>query len=130
MNAFLIDPEARLIEEIDFDGDEKSIPRLLECEEIDFEQWPRGWSLALRIYSDIEAVRNFGLHGFSVPNTSGIINHGRCLQISYDTRAGMPVDSDADLDSLKQHYRIYEPRKAMRGIDSDRHGILKDMQWR
>jgi hypothetical protein len=116
MIAFMIDPEARTIEAIDFDGDETSIPKLIDCEITEFEQWPRGWSRALRIYSSVNAVRNAGMYGFSVP--------------LYDMNAGEFVDSTADPDSLKRHYRIYKPSDDAQGLHPSRIEVLRDTRWR
>jgi hypothetical protein len=120
MKAFLIDPEARTVKEIDFDGDERSIPRLLGCRGIEFEQWPIGGShtiggsLVTRVYSDAKAIENSELHGFQVPETCGIIHHGLCLQVTYQTRSRVFVNCDVDVVKLKG-YRIYEPGVGISG---------------
>jgi hypothetical protein len=121
MKAFLIDPEVRTIKETDFDGDVGSIPHLLGCKDIRFEQWPIGGShtigttRATRVYSDAKAVGNSAMHGFQVPNTCGIISHGRCLQVTYNTWANAFVDCDENTETLKRKYRIYEPEKGIDG---------------
>jgi hypothetical protein len=136
MRAILIDPESRLIEVFDFDGNDRSIPQVLGCERVAYEQWPIsgsltiGGSLVTRIYSDEKAVGNSAMHGFYVPHTAGIINHGRCLQLTFDTRRGAFSSCDADIDTLKRTYRIYVPGKGTYYEVTPPHGVPDEMTWK
>ena len=131
MRALLIDPEARTISEIDFDGEEESIPRLLGCQEVVFEQWPRSWQRHLRIYSDINAVGNSELHGFWIPETGGTINHGLCLQINYDSGSRRLMDCAESLGDVKRQYRIYMPGRGVYSIyDYHRAGVRGPGDWK
>lgn len=124
------------MEEIDFDGDEKSIPRLLGCERVEFEQWPISGSLtfggvyATRIYSDTNAVGNSAVRGFYIPHTAGIINHGRCLQVTFDTNRGTFTSCTADINALKGTYRIYVPGKGVYYEVSPPAGVPVEMRWK
>ena len=131
MRALLIDPEARTINEIDFDGDEESIPMLLGCEEVAFEQWPRSSGKHLRIYSDINAVGNSDLYGFWIPETGGTINHGLCLQIDYDTNLRRLVDCSDKPRDVKGQYRIYVPGQGVSSIyDYHYRGVRGQGDWK
>ena len=119
MKAFLIDAESRSIEEIDFDGNERTIFELLGSNDVQYEQWPItgsrtiGSPLVTRIYCDTKAVGNSSMHGFHIPNTCGIVNHGLCLQVAYLTGSNRFTGCRIDLETMKRTYRIYDPGSGM-----------------
>lgn len=115
MNAILIDPKERSIREVYFDGNEESIPQILGCDKVEFEQWSSvgfsgdGSPVARRIYSDTNSVGNSALHGFYIPHSAGIINHGRCLMILFDTSTRTFIGYTDDLDRMKREISIMYP---------------------
>ena len=114
MKAYLVDPEKRTVTEANFDGNENTIARLIGCDDIAYEQFTgieriyHDFSIrdrVDRVYFAADADENPELPGFVIEETGGRVNHGKCLVVGVDTRAGHFVDA-IDVRDVISHYYV------------------------
>jgi hypothetical protein len=114
MIAYLVDPKEKLVTEVDFDGGEDAVARLIGSESIAYEQFTGIQRIyhdfviqnrVNRVYFDVEADGNSNLPGFVIENTGGRVNHGTCLVVGFDTQAHTFTDA-IDIRGSISHYFV------------------------
>ena len=113
MKAYLVDPEKKNITEVDFDGDQKSIARLIGSDNIAYEQFTGiervyhdfvSRDRVNRVYFAAKAEGNSELPGVVIEDTGGRVNHGTCLVVGFDTRAHSFADAIDVRDAISHYY--------------------------
>jgi len=96
MQAYLIDPEKRIVESCDYDGDWKSISALIECDTFDV-----AGTSEFSVYVDDEGLYKEPQHFFMIEGyPSPLCGKGLLLgPVNYDT--GETPESDLTLEQVQ-----------------------------
>ena len=100
--------------EVDFDGEEETVAKLIGSEKPAYEQFTgiqRSYhdfvvqNRVNRVYFAVEADGNSKLPGFVLETAGGRVNHGTCLVVGFDTQAHTFTDA-LDIRGSISHYFV------------------------
>ena len=113
MKAYVVDPGERVVTQVDFDGNEKSIASFIGSDSIAYEQFTGiqrvyhdfvSRDRVNRVYFAADADGNSELPGFVIEDTGGRVNHGTCLVVGFDSRAGSFADAIDVRDAISHYF--------------------------